>query len=421
VYGIGASGAVPLQTFEEYQGSSVWVNDVWVTPGAHIAVSRGGDGTLRIWDLPTETCLHTLWEQSFVALAAHGTLLLSRKEEELHLWDLASGQCLRTISCGAHLALLPDEGLILSTKDQQPAALWDLATGTRVGELGTMNGSFMIGPDGQMALAAKEGAIGVWNLATGERVRTLAESGVDLSRHFLTPNGRRLILRRDGTLGVWDLVSGQLVQTFPAPQYGRELEIPWVADGQIVVAVGPGGFLRAWDLRSGQCLGLHHVGDPVRSLSPLRPDGRFACGTENGSLHFLALRGKKWAVPVLTAARRLRLDRQILRKPGTADRTVPLYAEGERLPVLDDGQPGADCPWCGRRLTVPASFLDLLTGIHRAAGLRPGQSPCLALPQEAWNEPRLRGACPQCHGRLRFNPFVADTARSGTGRKRSKA
>ena len=36
------------------------------------------------------------------------------------------------------------------------------------------------------------------------------------------------------------------------------------------------------------------------------------------------------------------------------------------------------------------------------------QAPCLALPDEAWDEPLLLSECPRCHKLLKFNPFIVD-------------
>lgn len=70
----------------------------------------------------------------------------------------------------------------------------------------------------------------------------------------------------------------------------------------------------------------------------------------------------------------------------------------------------ADCPLCGLRFSPPASVLETIETIIKKTGLRPGQSPCLELPDEAWEDPGLLGECPKCGGKLRFNPFVAGGA-----------
>jgi hypothetical protein len=51
--------------------------------------------------------------------------------------------------------------------------------------------------------------------------------------------------------------------------------------------------------------------------------------------------------------------------------------------------------------------LATIEGITKKAGLRPEQSPCLELPDEAWEEPGLLGFCPECGEELKFNPFIA--------------
>ncbi len=67
----------------------------------------------------------------------------------------------------------------------------------------------------------------------------------------------------------------------------------------------------------------------------------------------------------------------------------------------------ADCPLCGQRFAPTASVLATIEEITKKAGLRPEQSPCLELPNEAWEEPGLLGNCPECGEALKFNPFVA--------------
>ena len=59
---------------------------------------------------------------------------------------------------------------------------------------------------------------------------------------------------------------------------------------------------------------------------------------------------------------------------------------------IDGGWEGdlkSSCSWCGRRFTVRKGVLDVIHGITRNANLTPDKSPCLELPVEAWDKPRL--------------------------------
>jgi hypothetical protein len=51
--------------------------------------------------------------------------------------------------------------------------------------------------------------------------------------------------------------------------------------------------------------------------------------------------------------------------------------------------------------------VETIETITKKAGLKPDQSPCLELPDEAWEDPGLLGNCPRCGAELKFNPFIA--------------
>ena len=54
-------------------------------------------------------------------------------------------------------------------------------------------------------------------------------------------------------------------------------------------------------------------------------------------------------------------------------------------------------------------FVLLVSAVQTLSGdLRPDQSPCLELPSEAYDDPRLLSACPRCDESLKFNPFLVN-------------
>lgn len=108
--------------------------------------------------------------------------------------------------------------------------------------------------------------------------------------------------------------------------------------------------------------------------------------------------------PWVTATRvfRYRLDDPKLQALLASGEALP---DGYELPGEFDKPLTARCPNCGKRFTVPEVVEQ---AIERAcAGLSPEQSPCLHLPETAWDDPALRSPCPHCQQPLRFNPFVA--------------
>jgi hypothetical protein len=68
--------------------------------------------------------------------------------------------------------------------------------------------------------------------------------------------------------------------------------------------------------------------------------------------------------------------------------------------------PLVDCPFCGTRFEPKQTIIDTIHGILRNGSIGSGDSPCLKLPKEAWEEPGLLSACPKCGEAIKFNPFI---------------
>ena len=58
------------------------------------------------------------------------------------------------------------------------------------------------------------------------------------------------------------------------------------------------------------------------------------------------------------------------------------------------------------RFEPTRDLVDAVTAF--VSGLRPGEAPCLVVPPEAFDDPRLLIACPRCGSPLKLNPFFLD-------------
>ena len=70
--------------------------------------------------------------------------------------------------------------------------------------------------------------------------------------------------------------------------------------------------------------------------------------------------------------------------------------------------PSADCPFCIKRFEPQKHILDTIHNILQNSNIGLGDSPCLKLPKEAWEEPGLLSTCPICGGAIKFNPFIVE-------------
>lgn len=159
-------------------------------------------------------------------------------------------------------------------------------------------------------------------------------------------------------------------------------------DGKRAVSGGD-RTVRVWDLEGGECIAIWSAASDVASLSQITAEGRVACGTGNGEVILLKLQNMSFDTPLVTGVRVWLFS--TCGQGGRWERSVK-----------------AVCPWCGNRFPVTEEILNVIRVLTRGANLKDNQSPCLELPREAWDEPRLLSECPLCHKPLKFNPFIVD-------------
>ena len=129
------------------------------------------------------------------------------------------------------------------------------------------------------------------------------------------------------------------------------------------------------------------------------------CDLETGQYPALAVGTAAWTATVLIArANRLiagsatgeivRFDLRGM-ECGPAVCTPGLLAGQRGLTVL--------CPWCAQLIEVPKQAADAIAA--HLATLKPGQSPCLDLPEPVFQDLQLVANCSACARPIRFNPF----------------
>jgi WD40 repeat protein len=402
------------------QGHKESIVSIAVTPDARTLLSSSRDQTLRAWDLRTSTCLYTLEGDNFstpIALSSDGGYLFRCPVTfDLEVYDVPTGQCVRRTTSGLNrafaLTVTSDSRRVACGDCDGSLVLWDPVTGESMNGLGRHTDAITCLctlPDSRLLLSGgRDKGIRIWDIETGECLRVLDGHSHDLRSVVVTPDGRRILSVDDGgTIGNWSPRATQQALDLWNTNSPNCLLASMPCAGAVLCG-GEDGFVKVWDYTTGRCLAAYPAGAPIRALSHVAPSGRFACGTEDGRVHFLALQHRWQAVPIVTAARLLRFFVPSSRLMRQEYRYWPLFDEGETIPAMYDDNVTAACPWCGQRFTPAGVVLDAIASITRNTGLTPGQSPCLQLPDVAWEEPCLLSKCTRCSGRLRFNPFVVD-------------
>jgi hypothetical protein len=145
----------------------------------------------------------------------------------------------------------------------------------------------------------------------------------------------------------------------------------------------------------------------------------------DGHMHFLKLQNLKQEAPIVTAVVRFEFDikgvgkqvasmfKRVLHTETPQDRQTPAFGPGQKIGGHHAKAPTITCPWCGAQSPVPDEPRKIIQGnIRDVENMRkfvPAPSPCLFLPKETFDEPKLAILCPTCRKSMRLNPFFADT------------
>jgi WD40 repeat protein len=382
------------------KGHKQEVKSVALSPDNRSAVSVSSDQMVYVWDLETGKNVksgreHRDWIYDVKVTPDGRRAVTSDSKGNIFIWDMARLEFLKKVEAHdkgiENLILTHDGRCVISSSWDKSLGLTDLDTGRF---LGKVEGADFKDPwcddrtpDGKAALVRVSGWIWRWNLGEGESSFSEKNTEPFPERLYSTPQGRLAAAKTKHACGVVNIASGEYVVMFEGHE-DKISDVKISLDGKRVLTSDEDKTVRIWDIRTGECLAVHQAGEAVPSLSRIRPDGTFAYGTRSGDIVLVAPRNFLLDAPVTTAMR--------------------LWIFGESgAPGKRQDETTAVCLWCGKRFTVDAGILDVIAGIVNNAGLTPKSIPCLELPEEAWEEPKLASECPHCRKPLRFNPFIA--------------
>lgn len=327
--------------------------------------------------------------------AFDGAIVASASDRSIDLWDARSGR-LRTrleghsadVGC---LAYHPDGRRGVSGSRDGTLMTWDLERGAGLcllgGRLGVVH-ACAYAPDGHRIVSVSERRpeLEVWDADTGERLFALHGHTDEAKACGYSPDGRRIVSgSADGSLKVWDAMTGECLVTLAGHGSGVGV-CCYSPDGGRIVSGSWDGSLKVWDAHAGQELLSFPATAQITATAVDRAGRSFAAGDFLGKFLLVRPAGLEPGLPLVTASHPYSFERR-----------------------GHDPQPTAACPDCGKRFVPAATVLDAISAIGHVAGIAPGESPCLSLPDTAWAEPSLGSACPFCRQPLRFNPFVVDS------------
>lgn len=242
--GLDANWSACLQTLVDHTGD---VRTVEYSPDGQWVMSGSDDGTAKLWDTETCTCINTLGghgvdldlpyeypEQAAVEIAAFSNdsqqLVTGSRNGIVKLWNRANGICIHETQCNLRevrcMAISPDHRKIAFalTKPNSTVSIYKVGEDNPVisleGDVDVESMSFS--PNGKrLATASKDRTVKIWDLTTGDCERTLDEHDNILEPvHVAFSNNGQQLASSDTAVRIWDAETGKLVSKFPC-NWGR--------------------------------------------------------------------------------------------------------------------------------------------------------------------------------------------------------
>lgn len=244
-----------------------WIDSITYSPDGKSFASTSNDGKLKLWDIPSQTCIAILGGQngrvSAISYSSDSKSIISGGHDgKVKLWDLASKTCVVTLEGHSH-------------------------------EIMAVSSS----PDGKSVFSvASDGTIKFWDIASQSCIASLVGHYNELSSVSFSPDGKSVVLGgKDGLIRFRDLAS-QVCSATLEGHYGRVNAVVYSQDGKLAVSCGSDRMLKLWDLANKNCIGsIESQGRSFYSLA-ISPDSRtIASGDFGGQLKF-------WDVASLTCS-----------------------------------------------------------------------------------------------------------------------
>jgi WD40 repeat protein len=370
------------------------VTDICITPDYKLGVSSSDDKTLILWNVALKQKVSTLYihpnrlcsvnitpDCSNLIIGTIDQGLIFRSFENLKPLERHIGQT----DLFAKVSLTPDGKYAFYNLNETKIVLTDIDLGGQIKEfIGHSDkiGAVAIVPDGKLAVSGGlDKSLIIWNIRTENKVNSLSGHSDWIHCLCISPNGKYIVSgSRDSTVKVWDLQSGQLIKTLNGHSSSISSVI-FCPNGEYIISSSADRSIIIWNLYTSKKIARFSSSEiPGRIV--IYPDG-LIYGDEIGNVKFLNFNFGCFCSGIVTIRR-------------IWDYLMKIYISNT-----------ADCPLCGHRFAPPSSIMSTIDNITKKAGLRPDQSPCLELPDEAWEDPGLLGNCPKCGAELKFNPFIA--------------
>ena len=281
------------------------VPSVAFSPDGRTLAAGSNGGTVKLWDVATQTNVATLGTGRSVAFSPDGATI-AVGGGGIKLWDVKTKKQIAKLSnpddSGWSIAFSSDGTTIASGSDNT-INLYDATKKKHIDTLGELTGwtfSVAFAPNGTTLASGGTGGgvINLWDVSTRRHIGTLSDTRVrisDISSVAFSPDGST-IASGSGSgyvydlLNLWDLTTKKHVGILA--NRGGSRTVAFSPDGSVLASGGGQGAIKLWDVLTREPIGS--LGGHVRDVQSLAfsPDGRIlASGSDDTTIRLWDVSG----------------------------------------------------------------------------------------------------------------------------------
>ena len=236
-------------------------NSVVFSPDGQLIATASEDHTVKLWDVPTGQCLHTLEGHTMfvasVAFSSNGQLFATASwDETVKVWDTRTWQLVSTLQGHTNpvdsVAFSPDGGLIVTGSSDKTAKVWCPQSGSLFYTLPFYSdvASVAFSPDGKLiATGLYNRTAKICNSLTGKCLHTLQGHTNIVKSVAFSPDGLTLVTgSSDRTAKEWNALTGELLYTLPVP--AEVGSVAFSPDGKLVAIASNNRTVNIWEKNS---------------------------------------------------------------------------------------------------------------------------------------------------------------------------
>jgi WD40 repeat protein len=239
------------------------ITDVALSSNGQLIASASGDDTLRLWNVATGLCHHTLKHSETVSIftfSPSGQMVASVSgDDTLRLWNVATGLCHHTLKHSETVSIFtfsPSGQMVASVSGDDTVKLWNVATGSCCyvlrGHCQRIN-SLIFSPDGQfIASISYKNTVRLWHISAEPCCIALeddAASPIVSSPYYPDPS---IVFSPDGQLIAISSYAGRTVRLYSTKTGCLEAHhddscfVAFSPDGQMVALAPHSNEVRLW-------------------------------------------------------------------------------------------------------------------------------------------------------------------------------